>query len=175
MGDPLGQDLERGTDDAGEVPAAPGSPLASLRERREVAVSKLFTDRVVPRLEPATVWVRYKPIPQRRIEAANKQAAASKDKDRDVIANAAVLAEACLGVFEDLDGKLVSIDPEDRDGDWPTFNDRLAELLGVRAGKAGDIVRGLYLTDGDVISTVREVVKWSGFVDEQLERDDEGN
>ena len=167
-------DTDLPPDEPGEVPAAPGSALGSLRERREKAVQELYTDRVVPRL-PGPVFVRYKPVPQRRIEAANKQAAASKDKDRDVISNAAVLAEACLGVFEVIDGVEVSVDDRDRDGEWPKFDSRLAEVLGVKWTKAGDVVRSLYLTDGDVISAVREVVRWSGFVDEQLERDDEGN
>lgn len=172
--DPLGQDAELGTGDAGETPAAPGSVLASLRERRAGVVQALYTDLEVPRI-PGPVYVRYKPIPQRRITAANTQAAASKDKDADVVSNAAVLAEACLGVFEVIDGCEVSVDDSDRDGEWPKFDRRLAGLLGIPWSKGGDVVRGLYATDGDIISTVRKVVVWSGFVDEQQERDEEGN
>ena len=67
------------------------------------------------------------------------------------------------------------IDPNDRDGEHPKFDRRLAGLLGVPAGKASQVVRALYLTDGDIISTVNDLGIWSGFAREQMERDPEGN
>ncbi len=172
MSDDFIDDFDSDTPD--EAPVAEGSVLAGLRERREQAKTKLVKDLAVPRMDPP-VYVRFKPIPSRRLTAANKQAAASGDKDAEVIANAGVLAEACLGVFEVIDGREVSIDPNDRDGEHPKFDRRLAGLLGVPAGKASQVVRALYLTDGDIISTVNDLGIWSGFAREQMERDPEGN
>lgn len=122
----------------------------------------------MPRLEPP-VYVRFAPVPHGRIEAINKRHEKSKDKDRDVIINAAVLAEACRGVYEVIDDQAVSVDDTDREGEWPRFDDRLAELLGVEAGKASDVVRALYLTDGDVIATATKLGEWSGYSMADLE------
>lgn len=168
------------TEEAGLAPASEGSTLerarASLRERRERALLSLKKDFEVPLLDG--VFVRYKPITQAMLDKANKQASASKDPDASVIANAGILAVACIGVGEVVDGEPVSIDPDERSSDpddWPRFDKRLARLLGVPAGKAADVVRGLYPTDGHIISTVTELGVWSGFANNQIERDTEGN
>ncbi|SDC46256.1 hypothetical protein [Nocardioides lianchengensis] len=161
----------------GEVEAAPGSVLESIRARRDRAKSVLFIDIKVPRYDPP-VWVRFKPTEQKRIDGAGERARKSKDDDRTVIANAAILAEACIGVFEVVDDDKVSIDPTDRStdpADWPKFDKRLARLLEIPAGKATDVVRGLYLTDGDIISTAADLGEWSGYARDMLEQDTEGN
>lgn len=173
MADELQHEIEPETTE--QTPAPEGSVLATLRERRERVQAALVKDLAVPRYDPP-IYVRYKPLPSRRLNAANKQAAASSDKDAEVIANAGILAEVCVGVFEVVNGREVSIDPESRDGELLRFADRrLAELLGVKAGKASEVVRALYATDGDIISTVNDLGVWSGFAREQLERDSEGN
>lgn len=154
-------------------PAASGSPLSSLRARRDTARQRLHLDLEVPRMDPP-VYVRYSPLPHGRITAITKRFEKSKDADRDVLANAAILAEACQGIYEVIDGREVSVDDRDRDGDWPRFDDRLAELLGITAGKASDVVRGLYLTDGDVIATASRLAEWSGYSAAELE-EREGN
>ncbi|XBB66866.1 hypothetical protein ABFU82_22580 [Nocardioides sp. WV_118_6] len=159
----------------GPAPAAPGSTLASLRDRIKNAKADLHLDLEVPRLDPQ-VFVRFRPTTQARLNAAGKLAGKlTKNDDGDIIANAGILASACIGVFEVIDGEEVSVDPDDRDGTWPTFGPRLAELLGVSTKKASDVVRALYLTDGDIISTVTKLGVWSGYAQEQLERDPEGN
>ena len=173
MADDFDEDFATPTDD-GRAPAAPGSTLASLRERREAVLAAQYLDLAVPDYDPP-VYVRYKPITNAKLNAATKQVAASKDRDAEVIANAGVLAEACVGVFEVIDDTQVSIDPTDRDGTWLRFDKDLARLLGVPAGKAAEVVRALYPTDGHIISTVGKVGQWSGFAMDQLERDDAGN
>jgi hypothetical protein len=144
------------------------SPLARLLAAQQEARKTLYLDLQVPRL-PYPVFVRYAPLPQDRIEALTKKFRNVK-KDRAVLSDAALLAEACMGVFvHDEDGEPVSIDP---DSDvWPKFDDHLADLLGVEATSAADTVRALYLTDGDVISTAVRVVEWSGYSRD----DDSGN
>lgn len=163
----------------GETPAAPGSMLASLRERRAKAKEELFLDLPVPRYDPP-LYVRFKPLDQSALVAGQKLIDAGK-KDREVVTkvNAGYLAGACLGLFEVADGEKVSIDPDDRStdpGEWPTFGPRVAELLGEPGlARAVDVVRSLYLTDGDIIATAGELAVWSGYTGEKLEAEFEGN
>lgn len=161
--------------EGGQAPAAPDSTLASLRDRVARVKKALHLDLEVPRLDPP-VFVRYRPVEQTRLNAAGKLATKlNRSNDGDVIANASILSSACIGVFEVIDGEEVSIDPEDRHGEWPNFGPRLAELLGINTKKSSDVVRALFQTDGDIISTVSKLGVWSGYAQEELERDPEGN
>lgn len=169
---------EESTTGVGPVPAAPTSPLASLRERRQKSVDTLFIDLEVPRYDPP-LFVRFGPISDERIELINKQHAKSKDKARNVNANAVALAESCLGVFEKVDGERVSVDPENRSSDpaeWLRFDKQLGALLGdPDTVTAAEVVRLLYLTDGDVLATAAKVTEWSGFSLAGIEEDEQGN
>lgn len=156
-----------------ERPAAAGSQLASLRDRRAAAAKQLYLDLPVPRLEPE-VFVRFAPVEQAQIDRINKRHEKSKDREKTVKINAVVLAEACRGIFEVIDEQEVSIDPADREGDWPRFDEKLADLLGLDSTGAVDVVRGLYLTDGDVIATATKLADWSGYSITDLE-EREGN
>lgn len=155
-----------------DVPAADDSPLTSLRARLAAVV--LTFDLEVPRLDPP-VYVRYKAVSQRRVEEIGRLVDRRREKDKTVVFNATVLADACQGIFEVIDGEKVSVDHEDRGGDWPKFDQRLAELLGVRAKKAVELVRVLYKTDGDLITAAQKLVELSGFDSGPEELDDPGN
>lgn len=148
--------------------------FAALRDRREQAKAELFTDLKIPRYDPP-IYVRFKPVPQARIDGMNKAAEKSKAKDATVAANAAILADATIGVFEVIDDQKVSINPSDREGEWPRFDSDLAELFEVRATKAADVVREVYMTDGDIIATVTQLGVWSGFNLDDIQADFEGN
>lgn len=171
VGDPDG-------DHAAEVaprPAAPGSPLASLRERRARAAAELWIDLEVPRLDPP-VYVRFAPVPLSEITRVGRKFEKYRGPDKDLRINATLMAQACRGVWEhDDDGEAVSIDPEDRDGSWPCFDERLAGLLGEVSTTAVDVVRALYLTDGDVIATGAKLSEWSGYATDELREADLGN
>lgn len=169
-----GPDLEA---DAPEQhrPAADSSVLTSLRDRRQAALAEAHLDLAVPRLDPP-VYVRFKPIDDSRFNALMKRFEKYKGNDRNVVHNASILAECCLGVFEVIDGEKVSIDPADRDGDWPRFDPQLAQLLGQDLEpRAADVVRGLYVTDGDVIATAGKLAEWSGYSLADLEELTAGN
>lgn len=158
-----------------ETPTAPVTGIGSLRARREKAREALTLDLVVPRYDPP-IYVRLKPVTQARIEAGLKQAEKSKAKDASLAANAALIATACVGIFEKDGDTDVSIDADDRHGDLLTFSDeRTAELLEVPMTKAGDLVRALYLTEGDVMATAGKLVDWCGYSDADLEADFSGN
>lgn len=154
-------------------PAAPGSVLAGLRKAREKALSALTIDLQVPRLDPP-VYVRYRPIQQRELEAANKRGAElaqAKDPDAYVTANAVVLTNACVGIFGTVDGK-----PDGDPASWPTFDSKLADLLGLPPEASGvELVRALYLTDGDVITTADALNGWSAPAVRKLDEDIAGN
>jgi hypothetical protein len=141
--------------------------LARLAEARKAALETLHLDMQVPRLDPP-VFVRVRPISASEIAAITKRFRGNKTPDAAVMHNAALLAEVCLGVFGvDEHGQPVE-DPQD----WPRFDEQLAEILGMDgASTAVDVVRGLYLTDGDVASAADRVVEWSGF----RRADDSGN
>ena len=156
-------------------PAAASSALTSLRARRTKVKDKLYFDLAVPRYDPP-VFVRFAPLPAPLLTATAKRAEKSRDPEAEIKGNAALLAHVCRGVFEVRDGVEVSIDPENEE--WPRFDKRLAELLDPDAAaptSAGEVVRMLYATDGDVIATVTDLGRHSGYADEDLQRDLAGN
>lgn len=159
-----------------EIPAAPSSPLASLRERRAQARKRSKLDVLVPGYEPP-VWVRFRALTPEELERISVRHAKAKATDRALRVNSTLLATACLGVFE-LDpetGVEVSVDPDDREGDWPRFDDRLAGILGVEAEKADDIVQALYVEKMHVLSVGDEVATWSTGRDQELRRAEQGD
>ncbi|MFW6776070.1 hypothetical protein ACOACO_17435 [Nocardioides sp. CPCC 205120] len=169
-----GLSVPRATSYAPDVPAASDTPLEAvrgrLRDRRAKAADGLQLDLPVPRLEPP-IYVRYRPVSNREIKEVNARYAKSKDKDREVLVNASLLARACLGIFEEVEGELVS--PLDGGPDFPKFDEAMAAELGSNSTVATEVVRALFLTDGDIISQATQVAQWSGYADEQIER--EGN
>lgn len=157
-------------------PAAPSSQLSRLRDRRQKVVDALQIDYAVPRYDPP-IWVRFRPVGDGEASRINKSIEKSKDDEVNVIANAKILANACLGVFEIIDGKEVSLDPENPD-ELTKFDERLARELGLPESARGvDVVRALYATDGDVIATAQRLSEFSGYslanVEEREDR--EGN
>ena len=98
-----------------------------------------------------------------------------KDKNKTVIRNAAVLVEACMGVFErDDDGDPIGLNDKPEPATWPKFDAELAEIVGAPTdGSAVDTVRETYLTGYDIINTAVRLLEWSGL--EPLAEDDSGN
>jgi len=152
---------------AGAREAAPSSALAAIRKQREEKLEKLWIDLPVPRYEDPELFVRYKPVDDGRATRINKEFDKSKDPERQVVANAKLLAECCLGVFTD---------PESDPETWPRFDDDLADALGLPTGvSAVAVVRGLFFTDGDVNRTSQTLQQWSGYSLEVVEERAAGN
>lgn len=157
-----------------DVPAPAGSALAGLRAARKKALDGLTVDLKVPGYEP-DLYVRFRPIKQRELDLANEKAAASKEADRIVVANAVVLSHACLGVFGIVDGK-----PEGDPSSWPRFDEELAKALGLmdngeNVPPVTDIVRALYLTDGPLIGAAEALNAWSAPAVQRREDELAGN
>lgn len=151
----------------------------ALRDRLEQARAARFVDLPVPGLDG--VYVRYRALtgPQlERIGDSARRAGSKKQPRRDtpalLAASIDALVDACVGVWETVDGKgkpvvdgdlfdgVVDLDTRELTGTLPTFSDpELADELGVESGRAGDVVTALYVADGDVIGTADAVVTHS--------------
>jgi len=82
--------------------------------------------------------------------------------------NADILIRGCVGVVAIVDGKEYSLRPGDENGEPTKFDQDLAENLGVegiggRPPTARQVVRSLFLTDGDILSAASEVIRFSGY------------
>jgi len=158
------------------VAAAASSPLASLRARRAKAQERLYKDLKVPRWDddggPA-IYVRYKPLSPGKMATAVERRRRDKAKDQDwaTKANADALIGSCMGVFTEIDGAQYSLREGDRNGSWTTFDPDLGAALGVESQNAVDVVRALYLTDGDLINAAATLTTWSGLVGPQADED----
>lgn len=160
----------------GEAKGAPGSGLDQLRGKRRKAVQDLHTDQVVPRSEDlfgTRVIVRYRPCTDAERKRVEKRFGKSKSDEADVQANAVLLATCAMGVFTDHERD----DPES----WMKFDQDLAALIldsdeeGAKVKTAADVVRLLYVTDGDVAATAAKILEFSGYTFDELEDASTGN
>jgi hypothetical protein len=156
------------------------TPRLALAAQRQEILSTLHLDLKVPRWSDPEIYVRYRPIEAGQVEKSmRRRAAGAEDQQNDasLLFHADVLISACLGVFAVLDGDLKkkyslglgddglpSDWPSDDPADWTRFDRDLAEALGLEEwkwGQATNIVRALYLTDGDLIDASTELSAWS--------------
>lgn len=164
------------------TPAASGSPLAHLRGRIASWRDEAYVDLQVPRSHDPEVFVRFGTIPHAKVKAIferqEKAGKRNKRKDWEVVANAELLADTCLGIYLVLDGEPypfdvdatapVELDKLDPD-ELPGFDWRAASLLPDFADvprdriAAVDVVRALYVTDGDILATGDAVSRHCGY------------
>lgn len=152
---------------SGPVDAPTGSALFDLRAIREKKLAALYIDLPVPRWgDEGTpeIVVRYKPTKPSVALSATEKRRSAKDPEWLMLANADVLVDACVGVYAVYKGKQYSLRPGEPDGPWTRFDPDLAENLGLSTKRAVDVVRALYLTDGDLIGAVNALAEWSGTV-----------
>lgn len=150
--------------------AAP-SALFSLKERRQEVLEEQILHLPVPRWENPAIVVKYKPVEHSFIRAAQERVRkASNDKKAEVelLSNADMLIRGCVAVVAVVDGKEYSLRPGDEHGEPTRFDQDLAENLGVegigdKPPTARQVVRSLFITDGDILSAANEVVKFSGY------------
>lgn len=149
--------------------------LAALKARRESGREQRHLDLRVPGMEPP-LYVRYGPIPKGVAESITEKWRTRKDRDRTVKREAQLLTEACRGLFEIVDGEKVSIDPDDRHGEWPRFDENLARLIGSSEVSAVGLLREVYEEDGDIIAaSTRYAAWWERTTEELAEQDAPGN
>lgn len=147
------------------------SVLSSLKERRQQVLEEQILRLPVPRWEDPSILVKYRPVEhgyirkaQGRVEKANKD----RQADVEIEANADILIRGCVAVVAVIDGKEYSLRPGDENGEPTTFDADLAENLGVEgvgnhAPTARQVVRSLFLTDGDILSAATRLITFSGY------------
>jgi len=163
------------TPDAVAAPAEPRAIL-SLKARRAELAEKLWIDLRVPRWTEPAVFVRYAPINTVQVDKAVAKRQNKKTDDWSLLANADILINACLGVYATLDGnsdEKYSLVPGNEHAPWTKFDQDLGRALGLdqHASQATDVVKELYLTDGDLIAAANQVFEFSGVSNEKVDAD----
>ena len=175
----------------GTLAQAPiGSPLSDLRKRIKDNRRKRTLDLRVPGLDD--IYVRFQPMASEFLAMIDEKYAGEKAEPNDIPPSLRMECESlihcCLGIFQEVDGSLVSIDPETRCyvnddneivGEAVTFTSvRLAELIGTPEGGWSVAIRNvlcLYGSDGDVHATGRRLTAFSGFLGTQIHERPPGN
>jgi hypothetical protein len=160
------------------VQAAVDSPLAAIRERhRQQREQASSVDLAVPDLDDPPVFVRYRTdVSHDRIKRMyNKREKRGKQQggyDWEVLAAADVLVEACVGVYTKLeDGTKVGYALDADKDDWPAFDLRLADMVGMdvdqqKPPRAVDVARALYGSDPRVIQASGDIARIVGYAEE---------
>jgi hypothetical protein len=154
-------------------PAARSSVLSGLRAKRAAMNETLYVDLQVPRWTDPEIWVRFKPAEPASITTAMEKRRKRQPRPADwfVMAQCDVLAESCIGVYAILDDTKYSLRVGDEEGDWTKFDADLANNLGLDTQRAAEVVRGLYVTDGDLIGAMNKLALWSGITVPDMDED----
>lgn len=160
------------------IPPARDSVLGNLKARRESIAKAQVKEIPVPRWEDPEVWVIYEPLehPFIRSKFSTIEKAENRKKGEvEVNVNADVLIKACVGVYAKLGGKRYSLRPDEPDGELTRFDPDLAANLGLpENATAREVVRSLFFTDGDIISTAQQVIEFSGYRENEATEEIEG-
>lgn len=157
-----------------DAPKAPSFALKSLAAKREALKEGLYLDLQVPRWNDPEIFVRFGPIDVTLTETVVEKRRKSKVPEWSILANADILAQACVGIYACLEGDQetkYSLRVGDENGSWTKFDPDMATALGSVLQGASDVVRALYLTDGDLLEAARQVTDWSGIKNEQVDED----
>lgn len=159
----------------GAQPFDPRSVLGRLAQRRqEVAEDQVLTI-PVPRWSDPTVKVRYGLLDSDTLDKgrqALEKAQKNKGKGNRVAeanlnANIDILVAACQAVFAELDElpeETFSMRIDDENGQPTLFDPDLAAALALHDGAtARQVVKALFISDGDIMAHASEVVEWSGY------------
>lgn len=157
-------------EEQGVVEVARGSApsiLTSLKERRQQVLEEQVLPLPVPRWDNPVIVVKYKPVEHGFIRAAQdrvKKASNDKKAEVEVDSNADMLIRGCLGVVAIVNDKEYSLRSGDEEGEPTRFDSDLAANLGLEGkATARQVVRNLFITDGDILSAANELVKFSGY------------
>lgn len=154
------------------------SILGQLRARRESIKNSEHKTIRVPRWSDPEIFVRYAPLEHgqiRRAQSFVEKAPKQRKYQTEIDGNCDLLIRACVGVFAVLDGHEYSLNPDDPNGEHTRFDADLARNLGLEENAtAREIVKALFITDGDIIGHASELVRWSGYRDAIADEDLEG-
>jgi hypothetical protein len=166
---------------SGAAPAAPDSPLADLRARRQRQIDQLYLDLKVPRWDDdggPPIWVRYSPMDPGKSDEINgrrEELRKADGKEWFTNANADLLIDSVVGVYAKDGDATYSLRIGDPNGEWTKFDPDLAASLGIETSRARDVVLALYLTKGDLVTASLQLADWSGAVSVQADEENRGN
>ena len=151
-----------------EEATVPGlSVLGSLKERRQQVVNETVLRLPVPRWRDPELVVVYKPVDHKYIRAAQDRVSKAPKERRyeaEVDGNADILIRGCVGVVAVVDGKDYSLKPGEPHAEPTLFDADLASNLGLDdAATAREVVRSLFIAEGDIISAAGALTQWSGY------------
>lgn len=156
------------------VKAAPGSLLDQFRARRAEKFASLKLDHEVPHTDAGdglgSVWLRFRPIEDKQANRVTKKHDKAKDEEKNLRRNAAVIGEFCTAIYRLLDGREVSVDPEDPDGTPPTF----ATIAADAGVNVVEVVRQVFVTDGSIHSCAALLTEWSDYRRAEEAESDQG-
>ena len=149
------------------------SVLGQLQDRREQIKKAAFIDLPVPRWDSPVIVVRYNPVDHTRFRAAATQVEKVQPNRRaevEVNVNSDILIGACLGVFAVINGKRYSLKSGDADGEWTKFDPDLAAAFGMPEGAtARSVLKTVYITEGDILSTANKLAEFSGYKEQEVD------
>ena len=157
-------EVEPWVSELNDEPEAPaGSPLAALRNRVDAARKSRVIDLEVPFADDGPpVFVRFGPLAADKLEGIRKRRAKAGDEQM-ILQAADTLIATVIGVFVDMPDAPEPVEVA------KGFTPDLAAELGTDATRAVDVVRALYPTDGDVIGASERVIRFSGFMGDDVE------
>jgi len=145
------------------VGAVETTPLASLKNRRTEILNELYLDVKVPRWKDPEIFIRFKPVSATRLSKVLEKRRKAGGEDWAILANADMMIDSCIGVYAVVEGdEKLSLRPNDPKGDWTKFDADLGDALGVEQKLATAVVRGLFLTEGDLLEAANKLFAWSG-------------
>lgn len=160
-----------------EVPAAPGSALAGLRERVRKARAARFTDLRIPGLgadddpyDPEAIYLRLAPLSASARWELESAAGNGDDFEGDWRDAVKTLTTACVGFFwVDETGE-----PIGAPGSWPKLDAATAEGMGLSLSAGGDpysaLLRELFVNDADVLTMAATYWRWCRRISQTSER-----
>lgn len=143
------------------------SILGQLKTRRTEILQGQHLDLPVPRWADPEIIVRYKPVTHdeiRRAQTTVEKAPKDRRAQVEVNGNCDILIRGCVAIIARIDGQDYSLKPDEPKGDFTTFDSDLAANLGLEEGStARQVVKALFITDGDILSHAQALVHWSGY------------
>lgn len=141
--------------------------LSNLKQRREAIAQGEQLVLPVPRWNDPEILVKYRPIDHSVIRSAQsrvEKAPKAKRWAAEVDGNADLLIRGCKEIVAVVDGREYSLRPGDPEGDPTAFDEDLAENLGLTEGAtARQVVKALFITEGDILSHGKSLVEFSGY------------
>lgn len=156
------------------------SVLGHLKDRRQEIASAQVLHRKVPRWTDPEIWVMYQPVDFDPADKARREADKVQGPAQStaiLLANVDCLILACVGVYailpDDEERTHLSLRPNEPNGELTKFDKELAVALGLNSqATARQVVRTLFITEGDILNHAGELAKFSGYaggeVDVQL-------